>query len=203
MKYPFYQEEFSKSVLQAPQTILHDVMLLGDFYSCCEFWFDCCMAGDVFEIQKDLPNSGGGLGLVSLRNTDYTALYEPVFGILEFVDKTLFSLLRRNCYPSLYKSREGDLCIVIGPLSLCNNGRLLHPNKFYPCFKDRNMLTDEELIFESMRKQFEDGIDIVPPPPPFVLVLFDHLALRMHIVEPLSLAAGEQIYVDYGFVTVA
>jgi hypothetical protein len=200
IKYPFYHPEFSNTLLRAPEQFLDDEATLADFYSCCEHWFDCCLLGNEFEIQKDLPDSGGGLGLVSLHDANYRDMYESVFGILEFVDERMFSVLKKNNYPSLYETAEGDLCIVIGPLSLCNNGRLLHPNKFYPRFKDRNMLTDEELIYESMRKQFF-RVNVLPPLQ-FVMVLFDHFALRMHIVDHPSIAAGEQLFVDYGFVTV-
>ena len=111
------------------------------------------------------------------------------------VDDQLFAFLEINNYPSLYKTQEGDSCIMFGPLSLCNNGRAdNNALNLFPTFKDRHFVTDEELMFESMRKQFVDGRCII--------ALFDHNALRMHVVNNLFIAAGEQIYVDYGFITV-
>jgi hypothetical protein len=197
-RYPFYEPEFIH-IFQSPLPVNQSEQSRLDFYSCCEHWYDCCIGGNSYEIQKDLPFSGGGLGLVSLHDTSYQDLYDDVFGVLEFVDDDLFSFLQNNNYPSLYKTKEGDLCVLFGPLSLCNNGRTENALNFYPSFKDRHMLTDEELVYESMRKRFVDNNEF--PPRNFIYILFDHYSLRMHITNNIPIAAGVQIMVDYGFVT--
>jgi hypothetical protein len=147
-----------------------------------------------------LPNSGGGLGLVVLQNSHFQDLYDELFGVLEFVDIVLFTFLQLHNYPSLYESKEGDLCVLIGPLALCNNGRSMQLQNHYPSFKDRHMVTDKELVYESMRKQFFDEDDELPPTN-FVFVLFSHFALRIHVTNNLLISAGSQIFVDYGFIT--
>jgi hypothetical protein len=206
IKYPFYHHEFMANTF-LPCHIYESMDLRLDFYSCCEHWFDCCLNNNIFEMQKDLPYSGGGFGLICSQDTHTQELYENLFGVLEFVEKKLFDYLSKNGYPSLYKSKEGDLCIMFGPLSLCNNGRNQLINH-YPSFIDRDMLTDEELMYCSSRKQFTNvttvalGADLlVVPPTDSVLILFEHFALRMHVTNNIFILQGEQIFVDYGHLT--
>ncbi len=116
--------------------------------------------------------------------------------------ENLFEFLVNNGYSSLYKTKEGDCCIVLGPLSLCNNGRAIQLN-YYPQFIDRDMITDQELMYCSARKEFVLEIgDFSLPPTRFHYILFEHYALRIHINNDVLLSAGEQILVDYGHLTV-
>jgi hypothetical protein len=199
IRYPFYVDDFLTNTL-LPEHIVSNHELKLDFYSSCEFWFDCCLTGDVFEMQKDLPSSGGGLGLVCLQDILFQDLADEMFGLLEFVNLKLFNFLKQNNYPSLYQTREGDFCVMFGPLSLCNNGRGIEQN-YYPEFKDRHMITDEELMFCSSRKEYGSN-QVSFPPVQFVYILFNHFSLRLHVVNNMLLFAGEQIFVDYGHVTV-
>jgi hypothetical protein len=192
--YPFYNEEFIQLSAPIPQHIYLNAKSRLDFYSCCEYWYDCCARNAQFEIRSNLPDSGGGLGLVTRNDVFYEDLEESVYGLLEFVDQRLFDYLVLHDYQSLYISHESDYCIVIGPLSLCNNGRTHQNIVRFPQFKDRNLLTDEELWFTSFRKEYtEDG--------PSVMIEFEHCALRMHVTNNMFLTTGDQIMVDYGFVT--
>jgi hypothetical protein len=194
VKYPFYNAEFTLQSLPIPEHILMHTATRLDFYSCCEHWFDSCALNTVFEIQSNLPNSGGGLGLVTRNDSFYKDLEEPIYGLLEFVDQNMFEYLVQCDYHSLYITREKDYCIVIGPLSLCNNGRTSQNVIRYPCFKDRNLLTDEELWFTAFRKEFSENGQ-------WSLIEFAHCALRMHVINNKFLTTGDQIMVDYGFVT--
>jgi hypothetical protein len=202
VKYPFYSPDFMAEAFM-PFQIQNDLTLRHDFYSYCEHWFDCCLDGNIFEMQKDLPHSDKGLGLISLRDINISELYDGLFGVLEFVDARLFKFLKDNSFPSLYTSNEGDLCVMFGPLSLCNNGRNLQPN-YYPRFIDRDMLSDEELLYTAARKCFKNTIlgVIMLPPVHFHYILFEHYALRIHVTNNFLIMRGDQIYVDYGHVTV-
>jgi hypothetical protein len=152
-----------------------------------------------FEVRNNLPYSDGGLGLVVRADIFYEDLEDCVFGALEFVDQELFQDLFNNNYPSLYITHERDYCIVVGPLSLCNNGSANNQGVRYPRFVDRNLLTDEELMYKSFRKEYQQTAEL--PLSKWVLIEFEQYALRMHIANNIFLTTDAQIMVDYGFVT--
>lgn len=195
--YPFYDQAFIIISEPIPDSILLLDATKFDFYSCCEHWFECCAKSEMFTIEYGLANSDGGLGLVVCCDLFYSDLEIGLFGVLEFVNPEMFDFLQRNKYQSLYVTQELDLCVVIGPISLCNNGRT-HPHScYFPQFKDRNLITDEELMYVAFRKEFH----ALGFPTKYTLVEFEHYALRIHVKHNRFLTCGEQIMVDYGVVT--
>jgi hypothetical protein len=198
-KFPFYCPIFCVNSSAIPAHILEVNETKQDFFSCCEHWYECCLENKFFEVKSKLPNSGGGLGLVASSDVFYAEIKNHVIGVLEFVNKDLFDFLKNNNYPSLYQTQEQDYCIVIGPLSLCNNGRTVHNNVRYPQFKDRDLLMDLELLYSGFRKDYKNEFQI-----PFQssrYIEFEHFALAMHVTNNILLRKGDQIMVDYGFVT--
>jgi hypothetical protein len=196
-KFPFYDPEFSDSALQFPPNLILNGEQKLEFYSYCEFWYEKCIFNDIFEIQNGLPLSDGGLGLVCLHDVSDLRLKETVLGVLEFVDEELFLFLRLNDYSSLYVTNEGDFCILIGPLALCNNGRTVENFIRFPTLTDRGW-NDEELMYDSFRREFIN----LQQTGGFIHVEFEHYAIEMDVRFDTLRLAGSQILVDYGFVTV-
>jgi hypothetical protein len=196
--YPFLDPQFCDTDLQIPLVFLGNALVTNEFYSYCEHWFEkCCVVNTDFEIQSDLPFSDGGLGLVCIHDVSDQQLGESVTGVLEFMDEDIFEFLRINGCSSLYVTNEGDFCILIGPLSLCNNGRSVENVVRFPRFTDRGFL-DEELMYHGFRREFIN----VDQPAVDVFIEFEHYSLKMDVLNDTIRLSGSQIFVDYGFVTI-
>jgi hypothetical protein len=195
--YPFYDPELKDSILQVPLYLQGNNEMKKEFYSYCEHWYEKCIFNDIFEIQSDLPYSDGGLGLICIKDVSDIDLKEAVVGILEFIDEEMFEFLKLNDCSSLYITNEGDYCVLVGPLALCNNGRSVVTVNQFPEFTDRG-LNDEELMYQGFRKDFQP----FPQGVGCIHIEFEHFALRMDVRGNIIRTAGSQILVDYGFVTV-